>query len=359
MEFNAVLFDSHDKKSVRSFLRFPSTLYQKQNLMQDTATEAAVLSGKHLLSHYFTVYPFLAYDSAHNVAARCMLTVYPDRTCAYIGFFECIDNADTARCIFDAAEKLAKSLGCDTVIGPVDASFWIRYRLKTNCFDQPPYTGEPYNLPYYETFFRENGYSVNGEYNSNRYGTVPQQFLNRKNVRRLQDFTENGYSICPLEKENFEKSMHEIYRMIITLYFDFQTFSYITEDEFCKMFAAMEHVADYRMVKIAYQNGKAVGFFVTLPNYGNASCGKLTLSKIRKICKVKKDPHDYILLYLGAEPEHPGLGKALSESVLRDLCDKQAVSVGALIRKGKVTGNYFSQLIENRYTYALYEKALA
>ena len=70
MEFNAVLFDSHDKKSVRSFLRFPSTLYQKQNLMQDTATEAAVLSGKHLLSHYFTVYPFLAYDSAHNVAAQ-------------------------------------------------------------------------------------------------------------------------------------------------------------------------------------------------------------------------------------------------------------------------------------------------
>ncbi len=359
MKYNAVMFDPKDKKSVRSFLHFPAALYPKQNLMQDAETEAAILSGQHLLSHYFTVYPFLAFDSAKHVAARCILTVYPDRSSAYIGFFECIDDADAARCIFDAAEAQARKLGCDAVIGPVDASFWIRYRLKTNCFDQPPYTGEPYNLPYYEAFFHENGYSVSGEYSSNRYGTVPPSFLNKKNVRRLQYFTENGYAICNLDKATFEKSLHEIYRMIMSLYSDFQTFSDITEDEFCELYAAMKHAADLQMVKVAYQNGRAVGFFVSLPNYGNASCGRMTLSKLRKFCKVKKNPRDYILLYLGAEPEHLGLGKALSECILRDLCDKQAVSVGALIRKGKVTGSYFSQLIEKQYSYALYEKALA
>ena len=358
MKFKAVCFDPRDKKSVRRFLRFPAKLYTKKQLTQDPATEKAILRGSHTLSHYFSVYPFLVYDEKRSVAARCILTVYPDSACAYIGFFECIDNSAAARCIFRAAEVKAKKLGCTSLVGPVDASFWIGYRLKTNYFDKLPYTGEPYNLPYYEKFFLENGFGVSGEYVSNRYGKIPQSFLNKRNVRRLQHFTEKGYSICSLDKATFDKSLREIYRLLISLYSGFQTFSHITEDEFCAMYGSMRFAADFDMVKIAYYNGKAVGFFVTLPNYGNASSGRLTLSKLRHILKVKKAPEDYILLYLGTEPEHLGLGKALSECLLREMCKKQAFSVGALIRKGKVTGSYFSSLIEEQYTYALYEKML-
>ena len=358
MECKAVLFDPHDKKSVRSFLRFPASLYPKDQLMQDINAEKAVLSGTHLLSHYFTVYPFLAFDAGGRVAARCILTVYPGRPQAYLGFFECINDADTARRIFAAAEAQAKKLGCNAIVGPVDASFWIRYRLKTNCFDRQPYTGEPYNLPYYEAFFRENGYRVSGEYISNRYGTVPPDFLNKKNLRRLRYFSEKCYTICSLDKATYESSLHEIYRMLISLYSDFQTFSHITEAEFCALYAGMKHAADYRMIKIAYQNGKAVGFFVTLPNYGNAAAGRMTPKKLQQFLRIKKNPRDYILLYLGAEPEHLGLGKALSECILRELYEKQAVSVGALIRKGKVTGSYFNQLVTEQYTYALYEKEI-
>lgn len=359
MEYKAVMFTPQDKKHVRSFLRFPASLYLKNELMQDAKTEAEILSGQHILSRYFSVYPFLCFDAAQQTAARCILTVYPDRDCAYIGFFECISDPDAARCIFRAAEEQAQKCGCKSVTGPVDASFWIRYRLKTGGFDQAPYTGEPFNLPYYEAFFRENGYGVSGEYLSNRYRTVPQNFLTEKNVRRLQYFKEHGYEIRSLEKDTFDASLHEIYHMIMSLYSDFQTFAPITEAEFRTLYAGMKYAADYDMVKVAYQNGKAVGFFVTLPNYGNAACGRMTPAKLLHFCKTKHHPRDYILLYLGAEPTHLGLGKALSECILRELCDRQAVSVGALIRKGKVTGGYFSQLVQAQYTYALYEKAIA
>ena len=262
------------------------------------------------------------------------------------------------RLCYEALYAEARRLGCDRLIGPVDASFWIRYRLKTNCFDQLPYTGEPYNLSYYEGFFLENGFRVSGEYVSNRYGRIPQSALDGRNVRRLQYFAEKGYTISSLERESFEKTLREIYRMMISLYSGFQTFSHITEEEFCKLYSPLKKAADPDMVKIAYLNGKAVGFFVTLPNYGNAACGILTPSKLWRICKVKRECKDYILLYLGTEPEHLGLGKALSECLLGEMCSRQAVSMGALIRKGKVTGSYFSRLIEKEYTYALYEKAL-
>lgn len=358
MKYKSVVFSSDDKKSVHRFLHFPSKLYPKKQRMQNPSTEKALLSGTHILSHYFTVYPFLLYDNDNKVAGRCILTVYPESPCAYIGFFECINDSDAAKCIFDEAEAFAKKLGCNSVVGPVDASFWIRYRLKTNAFDKNPYTGEPYNLPYYEQFFIENGFSVSGEYISNRYGKIPQSFLNNKNIRRIQHFSDCGYSICSLSAESFEKSLHDIYKMLIHVYSDFQTFSYITEDEFCELYSSMKYIADYDMVKIAYYKEKPVGFFVTLPNYGSASSGNMTLSNLWHIHNIKNAPDDYILLYLGIEPEHLGLGKALSEDILRQICQKQAFSIGALVRKGKVTGSYFSKLIEEQYTYALYEKNL-
>ena len=47
------------------------------------------------------------------------------------------------------AYKFAKEKWYKKIVGPVDASFWNKYRLKINLFDKRPYTGEPYNLKYY------------------------------------------------------------------------------------------------------------------------------------------------------------------------------------------------------------------
>ena len=359
MKYSAIQFDSDDKKLVRTFIGFPQKLYSKQTIVQDKKTELAILHGTHILSRYFDTYPFLAHDENGSTAARCLLTVYHDRKCAYIGYFECIDSDDAAKCIMSAAENMAHQLGCTSVIGPVDASFWIRYRLKTNCFGQPPYTGEPYNLPYYARFFTGNGYSVCGEYISNRYGIIEPDFINEKNVRRLKRFKDMGYIIKSPDKSEFEQSMREVYRLLISLYSDFQTFSMITEEEFCQLYAPLKFAADLSMVKIAYYNDVPVGFSVNLPNYGNASSGSITPSKLLKMMKIKKAPKDYILLYLGASREHLGLGKAVAEDILCRLSEKKAVSVGALIRRGKVTGTYFSKIIEKEYEYLLYEKMLS
>ena len=41
------------------------------------------------------------------------------QTCAYIGFFECINDRYAAHCLFRAAEEKARRLGCDRLIGQV------------------------------------------------------------------------------------------------------------------------------------------------------------------------------------------------------------------------------------------------
>lgn len=356
MNYHAIQFEHTQTQYAADFYALPKRLYARRERMQDADTERALLAGTHILSKYFAVYPFLAYDEAGRAAARCVLTLYPDGR-AYVGYFESIPERGAALCVLRAAEQLAAAHGCRSITGPVDCSFWIRYRLKTDCFGSP-YSGEPYNKDYYAQFFCEAGYAVSGVYFSNRYRRVPRGHRSAKAEKRLAAFQRMGYEIVSPDAATFDRALRDVYRLLIELYSDFQTYSRITEEEFAALYAPLRHAADFSMVKLAYFQGRAVGFFVSIPNCGNAFSGRLTLCKLLRILKARLRCTDYVMLYMGADPQHPGLGTALAETIKQTLAEKGAQSVGALIHRGKVSGGYFKDLVGVRFTYHLYEKKL-
>lgn len=357
MEYQAIQFDAAQTEYAAAFDSLPKKLYAKRECMQDSETEQKLLAGTHILSRYFQVYPFIAFGADHEAAARCVLTLYPDRTSAHIGYFESIPDEAAAACVLRAAEECAAAHGCRTVVGPVDCSFWIRYRLKTDHFGQP-YSGEPYNKAYYEAFFRSAGYAVSGTYLSNRFRRVPRGHRSQKAEKRLSDFRRLGYEIVSPDDASFERALREIYSMLIELYSDFQTFSKITAEEFVSLYTPLRHIVDYSMVKLAYFRGQPVGFFVSIPNCGNAFSGRLTAGKLLRILRAKLFCRDYVMLYMGADPAHAGLGTALAETIKQTLSENGAQSVGALIQKGKVSAGYFKDLVTDQYTYKLFEKKL-
>ena len=99
---------------------------------------------------------------------------------------------------------------------------------------------------------------------------------------------------------------------------------------------------------------KIVAFFINLPNYNNL-LNNITLNKLVKIFKIKKNPKEYVLLYMGVDTTALGLGAALAELIKIELCNKKCTSIGALIHKGKVTNNFYNELIDNKYHYVLLE----
>ena len=84
------------------------------------------------------------------------------------------------------------------IVGPVDASFWIKYRLKINKFERP-YTGEPYNLKYYYKLFTDNSFKVCDHYTSQVYEQVDETYSNVKFTEHFKEFKKLGYKI---EKES-------------------------------------------------------------------------------------------------------------------------------------------------------------
>lgn len=354
MKLKAVVFNTDNKKCVRDFLALPKRLYSPKELTQNAADEAALLNGTHTLSHYFTVTPILVYRGERAVS-RAVVTIYPD--VAYIGFFESEDDSAAAGLLFDTAAEVARSNSMTEITGPVDCSFWIKYRLKTDRFGSP-YTGEPYNKSYYAGLWEENGFSVCRRYSSNHYTVVESDEGCEKYAERLYEKLGAGYEIKSPLPGDFDKTLREIYSLMIELYSDFPTYSRITESEFCAMFGYLRSILNYSMVKMAYYNGQAVGFFISVPNYGSSVYGRLYHWKLLKILAEKKKPRSYVMLYMGVDQQHRGLGKALAEAVRRELKVQRVPSVGALIRSGNCNKDYMEQLRDFEYEYVLMKKPI-
>lgn len=356
MKITVQIFD-REEKYIKEFLEFPKHLYSKQDWMQSMDEERAILLEEHPLSHYFSLHKLLAFSEENHVVGRAILTVYPEDTTAYLGFYESEDNVEVCCALVARAEELAKEAGCEKILGPVDASFWIRYRFKTTRFGKP-YTGEPYNKPYYATLWQQAGFEISETYYSNQYRVVGKEDNLEKFSERLAEKKAAGYVIKSPESSDFAPALAEVYDLLIDLYRNFPAYKYITKEEFITQYSYLQKLLKYNMVKLAYYQEKPVGFFISIPNYGNLVFGKITLLDLLKCLKIRKKPKEYVMLYMGVDSEHRGLGKALTEAIKEELQTEQVPSIGALIRKGNINKDYFKNVIDFEYEYVLMEKCI-
>lgn len=348
---NYVQFND-EKKYIRDFIRLPQKLYLENNV-ENSKEIRKILEGKHPLNKYFNIYKFLIYEE-NNVVGRFAITIYSNDNTAYLGFFECINNQNVARLIFDIAKKFAKENNYKKIIGPVDASFWIKYRLKINMFEKRPYTGEPYNKEYYYRMFLDNNFKVLEHYTSNIYRKIDYKYKNEKFLYRYNQFLKNGYIIKNLNTKEYDEILKELYYLLTDLYKDFPIYKHIYQKDFIDIFSGYKSILNPSMVKLAYCQNKLVGFFISVPNYNNLVYN-LSIINILKIMKLRRKPKEYIMLYMGADKKHAGLGGAITNSIIEELKKSRLPSIGALTKDGKITQNYAKEVIEGRYEYVMME----
>ena len=342
----------------RMFLALPKALYPREKRTQDTKGERAILQGTHPLSSEFTVRAYLAVDDAGtSPKGRCVLTYYDDDPAAYVGFFECVEDLDVCRALLTAAEEQARADGKEKLTGPLDASFWIGYRFKTENFDEH-FTGEPDNLPYYPAFWEACGFEVAERYYSNYLRSPTPDDPSEKWEKRLKKALERGYEIRTLERRTFDETLRDIYRMLVRLYAKFPAFKLITEEQFVALFGSLKYVVDYDCVLLGYKDGALAGFFVCIPNYGTMVDGDISLRDLPAILRIRRDCKEYVILYIGVDRKHLGLGGAFAQTIREIGQNKGAGSIAALIHEGNSSGVFFRELTTHSAHYVLLEKPL-
>ena len=342
---------------LKGFLALPKTLYPRERRPQDTKAEKAILNGTHPLSGEFTVRAYLAVDDGASPQGRCVLTYYPDDPAAYVGFFECVEDLDVCRALLSAAEAQARADGKEKLVGPLNASFWIGYRFKVENFDEH-FTGEPDNLPYYADFWEACGFTVSERYYSNYLRSPTPEDPSEKWEKRLQRALDKGYEIRSLERGKFDEALRDIYRMLVRLYAKFPAFKLISEEQFTALFGSLKYVVDYECVLLGYKDGELAGFFVCVPNYGTLVDGDLSLRDLPAILRIRRNCKEYVILYIGVDRKHLGLGGAFAQTIRQIGQNKGAGSIAALIHEGNSSGVFFRELTTHTARYVLLEKAL-
>ncbi|MGQ7462159.1 hypothetical protein ACTGZQ_06385 [Streptococcus suis] len=350
IEIKPVKAGSQEEKD---FLSLPSLIYSKSEIMQNLEEEQQQIAGCHVLSHYYQLQAYVAYQDK-KIQARCALIYYPHITEAYLGYFEAFDNQAVISELFAKMKQEARSRSKSALIGPVNASFWLGYRMKTSDFHDTIFSGEPHNPSYYPNLWQEAGFVETDCYLSNFYGQVELGQQQKKMENRYREFAKKGYHIFSPKRSDWENYAPQVFRLLSQLYQDFPTYQSIKSSEFSQVFSSLKFALDFSMVKLAYYQDELVGFLISMPDYGNLIHKKMSWLDILTFFKVRHRAKRYILLYLGVKPGHLGLGSALSFPVYQSVQKRKALTIGALIHQGKVTQNYAPELQEKRRSYALY-----
>lgn len=348
--------DPEDARSRRRFTTLPGRLHPRV-APNDRTTEDALLTGRHPLSLSLSVQAFVAERDGHPVG-RIALTCYPGDRTGYVGFLDCVDDRDTARALLATCADAAALAGCDRLVGPVDASFWLRYRLKVSGFENPPFFGEPLNAPYLERLLSDNGFAVTDEYVSSYYRCPPDQLPLAAFAARHAALTAAGVELRSPTRATWAADLDIVHGLLHRLYADFPVFKPLDLGVFTRLNAGMQLTLDPRFVTLASLGGAPVGFSIGAPDYGTRLTGASAPRALATIARTRARARRYVLLYLGAVPEHQGLGKALTMRFAAAAIERRVGAVGALVHRGKVTEHYLADLVEATSTHVLMRRDL-
>lgn len=239
---------------------------------------------------------------------------YNDKT-GFWGFFECIDDVETAGKLFAAVNAFLKGKGMDLMRGPVNPSTNDEIGLLVNAFDKPPVALMTYNPEYYINLVESNGH-VKAK---NLFAYLVSKdtiAVNRKamdKLKRISDMVlkKENIKIRKINMKDFENELLRVMEVYNKAWEDNWGFVPMTDDEFKHIAKMFKAIIDKDLVFFAEAGGKPVGFSLAFPDVNQALIklnGRLFPFGIFKFLSAKKKINIMRMLTMGVITEYQRKG---------------------------------------------------
>lgn len=200
---------------------------------------------------------------------------------AFFGFFDCVDDAQVAFALLDAAEKFARAHGMNKLVGPVNLSTNYDCGLLVEGHDKPPAMMMPYNKPYYERLVVGAGFKKAKDLFSYELSTAvapPDRIVQTAEKAR----SDLGVRIRPIDTANLRAELERIKQLYASI--DARNFAYfvpLTDEELEAFASRLKPLVLSRpeMCLFAEIGSEPVALSLTLPDSNialKAAGGKLT-----------------------------------------------------------------------------------
>lgn len=332
----------NNARDLKAFIDFPHQLYEGDPCY----VPALYLSEKYLLTkHPFhqhsEIVLFLAYRDTQLVGRVAAIlnnnyNRFHGEADGFFGFYESINDIETAGTLISTAEKWLKTRGVKSIIGPVNPSTNEICGYLVEGKIEPPAVMMPYNMPYYDQLFKELGFTKKTDLLAYIIDTSD---FKDKPVKMLHVLSERlqskGIVIRKVRTKNFSKEIAEAMSVYNQAWDKNLGFVPMSDAEFAQMAKDVKMILDTDFCLIAEHEGKTVGFALCIPDINQIQIkinkGRLFPFGILKLLLGKKSISKVRVLALGVtEPyrkmgiEAVFYGKLLQTAVIKGIKEAEA-----------------------------------
>ena len=189
---------------------------------------------------------------------------------AFFSLFECINDFEVAKLLFDKAFDWARQHGADFVCGPVAITGTDgdeNKGLLVNCFDRPPVIMNSYNPAYYMDLMERYGFVK--DYDVFAYYLDKDQMF-KKDPARVIEYAQKryGFRVDTLNLNDLENEIKALkHVMDIAMPEEWPDLVPPTLEELRETAKKLVELADPELLPIARHGDEPIGFAIALPDY--------------------------------------------------------------------------------------------
>lgn len=324
MNNNYILIQVTNKKTIREFLDFPSSIYKNdKNWIRplDEDIEKIFNPKKNKLFKKGNAIRWVLKEN-NKVVGR-IAAFYDEKTASKndqptggCGFFDCINEKEASEILFTASKDWLVDQGMEAMDGPVNFGsrehFW---GCLSEGFFEPIYN-MPYNHSYYNELFESYGFQ---DYFKQFTFHVPlaqgnlDPIIEEKAHRLRQD---SSITFELYNKKDSKRIALNFMEVFNAAWAKFPGVKPITQVQATALFNSMKQIIDPKLMVFGFHNNKPIAFFIMIPDLYQITRkfnGNFNLiNKLRLLyeLKVKKVCSRAVGLIFGVIPEFQGKGVA-------------------------------------------------
>jgi len=311
-----------DRNTKRKFLDAARVIYKNDEVWVcplDNEIEAIFNPKKNPYFNHGEVERWVMLDEKNNLAGR--IAAFIDKNLAWshdqptggIGFFESINNKQSACLLFDTAREWLQARGMEAMDGPINFGETDKYwGLLVEGFTHPSFE-VPYNHPYYQDLFESYGFQT--YYKMEGFHLDISKPLSDR-FRKIAEWVSGkpGYEFRHFTWKEEEKFTRDFAAVFNEAWASFKKqFEPLEPEYITGVLRKAKAIIDEEFIWIAYFEGKPIAVYLMFPDMNQIlkhMNGKLNLFSMIKFLYLKK--RNTITrakgLLMGVIPKYQGLG---------------------------------------------------
>jgi hypothetical protein len=255
-----------NRRTLNDFLRLPARIYRcDAGWIAPIASEVRRTLDTHKNAYFSGVSLDLlvCYGNRHPFARAALIgnprhwQKFGEKT-AFFGFFESVNDADAARCLFSKAAEICGARGIQFLEGPFNPNHYSELGLQTNRFGSEPAFFQPYNPEYYPHLLDAAGFSPCKVLHT-RKNTCIREYILKRHGAVAPPYVSGEYTARPFQMSDFNGDLERIREVFNDAFSSNWHFLPLSKEEYVFSAKFLNLVTFPELITIVEHEGKAVG----------------------------------------------------------------------------------------------------